>query len=183
MLNLCQSWLLKLDIACHCSLFGSFGKYQNRTESTDTEFPRYRVSAGTDRYRLTEEPNLYGYRRTEPIGSVLPNAQGELEHIRFCPRFFLSSDGDELQHRIIRGDECHSFLLWCGWRPSLRTSMGQKPAWCSSRKIETHWRIASSSVWYTAALGKYRHGWARGGVLAAVPRSFSARSWHHQERT
>ena len=78
MLNLCQSWLLKLDIACHCSLFGSFGKYRNRTESTDTEFPWYRVSAGTDRYRLTEEPNLYGYRRTEPIGSVLPNAQGEL---------------------------------------------------------------------------------------------------------
>ena len=78
MLNLCQSWLLKLDIACHCSLFGSFGKYRNRTESTDTEFPRYRVSAGTDRYRLTEEPNLYGYRRTEPIGSVLPNAQGDL---------------------------------------------------------------------------------------------------------
>jgi len=77
MLNLCQSWLLKLDIACHCSLFGSFGKYRNRTESTDTEFPRYRVSAGTDRYRLTEEPNLYGYRRTEPIGSVLPNAQGD----------------------------------------------------------------------------------------------------------
>ena len=69
MLNLCQSWLLKLDIACHCSLFGSFGKYRNRTESTDTEFPRYRVSTGTDRYRLTEEPNLYGYRRTEPIGS------------------------------------------------------------------------------------------------------------------
>ena len=61
MLNLCQSWLLKLDIACHCSLFGSFGKYRNRTESTDTEFPRYRVSAGPDRYRLTEEPNLYGY--------------------------------------------------------------------------------------------------------------------------
>jgi len=82
MLNLCQSWLLKLDIACHCSLFGSFGKYRNRTESTDTEFPRYRVSAGTDRYRLTEEPNLYGYRRTEPIGSVLPNAQGELA----CPK-------------------------------------------------------------------------------------------------
>jgi len=85
MLNLCQSWLLKLDIACHCSLFGSFGKYRNRTESTDTEFPRYRVSAGTDRYRLTEEPNLYGYRRTEPIGSVLPNAQGDLRHTPSFP--------------------------------------------------------------------------------------------------
>ena len=81
MLNLCQSWLLKLDIACHCSLFGSFGKYRNRTESTDTEFLRYRVSAGTDRYRLTEEQNLYGYRRTEPIDSVLPNAQGDLRFV------------------------------------------------------------------------------------------------------
>jgi len=87
MLNLCQSWLLKLDIACHCSLFGSFGKYRNRTESTDTEFPRYRVSTGTDRYRLTEKPNLYGYRRTEPIGSVLPNAQGDRLQ-RTCARAY-----------------------------------------------------------------------------------------------
>jgi hypothetical protein len=55
-----------------------FGKYRNRTEFTDTEFPRYRVSLGTDRYQFPEEPNLHRYRRTEPNRTEVPNAQGEL---------------------------------------------------------------------------------------------------------
>jgi hypothetical protein len=52
-----------------------FGKYRNRTEFTDTEFPRYRVSLGTDRYQFPEEPNLHRYRRTEPNRTEVPNAQ------------------------------------------------------------------------------------------------------------
>jgi hypothetical protein len=57
-------------------MFGSFGKYRNRTERIDTELARYRIFLGTDRYQFSQEPNLSGYRGTEPIGSVLPNAQG-----------------------------------------------------------------------------------------------------------
>jgi len=58
--------------------FGSFGKYRNRTERTDTELRRYRIFCGTDRYRFSLEPNLPRYRGTEPIGSVVPNAQSDL---------------------------------------------------------------------------------------------------------
>jgi hypothetical protein len=58
-------------------LFGIFGIYRYRTENTDTELPRYRIFFGTDRYQFRLEPNLPQYRSTEPIGSVIPNAQGE----------------------------------------------------------------------------------------------------------
>jgi hypothetical protein len=37
--------------------------------------------------------------------------------------------GEELRHRIVRGDERRSFLLYWRGALSLRTSMGQKPAW------------------------------------------------------
>jgi hypothetical protein len=57
-------------------LFGIFGIYRYRTENTDTELPRYRIFFGTDRYLFRLEPNLPQYRSTEPIGSVIPNAQG-----------------------------------------------------------------------------------------------------------
>jgi hypothetical protein len=43
------------------SLFGSFGKYRNRTERTDTDFLRYRGFSRTDRYLLRQEPNLCKY--------------------------------------------------------------------------------------------------------------------------
>ena len=68
---------IKLDVTCCYNMFGSFGKYQNRTERTDTKLARYRIFLGTDRYQFSQEPNLSGYRGTKPIGSVLPNAQGE----------------------------------------------------------------------------------------------------------
>ena len=116
MLNLCQSWLLKLDIACHCSLFGSFGKYRNRTESTDTEFPRYRVSTGTDRYQLTEEPNL---SRTEPkvpkpkysVPCSVPSS-GEPNlprYIRFCISVNRST---ELVPNYASSSSCYVFVMY-----------------------------------------------------------------------
>ena len=76
---------IKLDVTCSSNMFGSFGKYRNRTERTDTELARYRIFSGTDRYQFSHEPNLYEYRGTEPIVSVLPNAQGELD-ARTWPR-------------------------------------------------------------------------------------------------
>ena len=40
----------KLDVTCCSNMFGSFGKYRNRTKRTDTELARYRIFLGTDRY-------------------------------------------------------------------------------------------------------------------------------------
>jgi len=34
---------IKLDVTCCSNKFGSFGKYRNRTERTDTELARYRI--------------------------------------------------------------------------------------------------------------------------------------------
>ena len=73
MLNFWQ-FATEPDFTCW---FGSFGKYRNRTERTDTELRRYRIFCGTDRYRFSLEPNLPRYRGTEPIGSVVPNAQSD----------------------------------------------------------------------------------------------------------
>jgi hypothetical protein len=56
-----------------------FGKYRNRTESTKTEFPRFRFLKEIDRYLFSKEPNFCGNRSTEPIGSVLPNAQADVD--------------------------------------------------------------------------------------------------------
>jgi len=59
---------IKLDVICCYNMLGSFGKYRNRNERTDTELARYRIFLGTDRYQFSQEPNLSGYRGTEPIG-------------------------------------------------------------------------------------------------------------------
>jgi len=60
-----------------------FGKYRNRTEFTDTEFSRYQVFLGTDRYQFLR--NRICNSTEEPNRSVryLPNAQGavRLEHL------------------------------------------------------------------------------------------------------
>jgi hypothetical protein len=66
---------VKHDVAC---LFGTFGKYRNRTERTDNENLRYQFFWGTDRYRVHREPNYPRNWGTEPIGSVVSNAQGDL---------------------------------------------------------------------------------------------------------
>jgi hypothetical protein len=53
------------------------GIYRNRTENTETEQAWYRMLFGTDRFPLCQEPKYGQYRITEPIGSVIPNAQSE----------------------------------------------------------------------------------------------------------
>ncbi|XP_021319290.1 uncharacterized protein LOC110436493 [Sorghum bicolor] len=50
-------------------LFGTFGIYRYRTESTETKIPRYRVFLGTEQYRLSLVPN---YRITERPGLAAP---------------------------------------------------------------------------------------------------------------
>ena len=54
-----------------------FGKYRNRTEFTDTEFSRYQVFIGTDRYQFLRNRICNGTE--EPNWSVryLPNAQAD----------------------------------------------------------------------------------------------------------
>jgi hypothetical protein len=63
---------MNLQLLVHAISSVFFDKYQNRTL-----FSRYWFLKGTDRYLFSEEPNFSGNRSTEPIGSVIPNAQGE----------------------------------------------------------------------------------------------------------
>jgi hypothetical protein len=60
----CQNLILNLLL--HVSVISSvlFGKYLNWIEFIDTEFPRYRVILGTDRYQFPKEPTLH--RTKEP---------------------------------------------------------------------------------------------------------------------
>jgi hypothetical protein len=68
---------IELDIICWCTLFGIFGIYRNLTENTEIEQARYRMLFGTDQFPLCQEPKYGQYRITEPIGSVIPNAQSD----------------------------------------------------------------------------------------------------------